>query len=114
MQTFEHLLSPIKIRKLELANRVVMPPMGTSLGNDDGTVSEALLAYISRQAKSGAGLVISEITAVHPSGVVGPGHLLAYTDEFIPGLAKYADAVHEAAERVAAMDAETRALYEEV
>ena len=58
-----------------------MPPMGTSLGNDDGTVSEALLAYISRQAKSGAGLVISEITAV---------------------------------ERVAAMDAETRALYEEV
>jgi len=81
LQTFEHLLSPIKIRKLEFANRVVMPPMGTSLGNDDGTVSEALLAYISRQAKSAVGLVISEVTAV---------------------------------ERVTAMDAETRALYEEV
>jgi len=44
----KHLLSPIKIRNMELANRVVMPPMGTSLGNDDATVSEALLAYISR------------------------------------------------------------------
>jgi 2,4-dienoyl-CoA reductase-like NADH-dependent reductase (Old Yellow Enzyme family) len=46
LQTLQHLLSPIKIKNLELANRVVMPPMGTSLGNDDGTVSEALLAYI--------------------------------------------------------------------
>lgn len=94
MERLKHLLSPITIRNLELANRVVMPPMGTNLGNDDGTVSEALLAYISRQAKSGAGLVISEITAVHPSGSVGPNHLGAYDDRFIPGLKKYADAVH--------------------
>jgi len=97
----KHLLSPIKIRNMELANRVVMPPMGTSLGNDDATVSEALLAYISRQAKSGAGLVISEITAVHPSGSVGPNHLGAYDDRFIHGLKKYADAVHEAGGKAA-------------
>ena len=95
MSKLEHLLSPIKIRNLELANRVVMPPMGTRLGNDDATVGDALLAYISRQAKSGAGLIISEITAVHPSGSVGPSHIGAYDDRFIPGLKKYADAVHE-------------------
>ena len=94
MSKLEHLLSPIKIRNLELANRVVMPPMGTSLGNDDATVGDALLAYISRQAKSGAGLIISEITAVHPSGSVGPSHIGAYEDKFIPSLKKYADAVH--------------------
>jgi len=31
----EHLMSPIKIKSMELANRVVMPPMGTQLGNKD-------------------------------------------------------------------------------
>ncbi|RJP69073.1 MAG: FAD-binding protein [Candidatus Abyssobacteria bacterium SURF_17] len=86
---------------MELANRVVMPPMGTGLGNDDATVSEALLAYIRRQAKSGAGLVVSEITAVHPSGSVSPTHLGAYDDRFIPGLRKYAGAVHEAGGKAA-------------
>lgn len=36
----DHLLSPIKIRNLELKNRCVIPPMGTNLGNRDGTVTE--------------------------------------------------------------------------
>lgn len=101
MESLKHLLSPIKVRNLEIPNRVVMPPMGTNLGNDDSTVGDALLAYISRQAKSGAGLVISEITAVHPSGSVGPNHLGAYDDRFIPGLKQYADAVHDAGGKAA-------------
>ena len=46
MKTLEHLLAPIRVRSLEIPNRVVMPPMGTALGNDDSTVSEANLAYI--------------------------------------------------------------------
>jgi hypothetical protein len=40
------LFSPIKIKSMDLVNRAVMPPMGTNLGNPDGTVSEANLAYI--------------------------------------------------------------------
>ena len=39
----KHLFSPIKIKTMELANRVVMPPMGTQLGNPDATVGDALL-----------------------------------------------------------------------
>jgi 2,4-dienoyl-CoA reductase-like NADH-dependent reductase (Old Yellow Enzyme family)/thioredoxin reductase len=65
------------------------------------TVGDVLLAYISRQAKSGAGLIVSEITAVHPSGSVGPSHIGAYDDRFIPGLKKYADAVHDAGGKTA-------------
>lgn len=101
MSNLERLLSPIKIRNVEFGNRAVMPPMGTNLGNDDGTVSDALLAYIRRQARSGVGLVISEITAVHPSGLVSPNHLGAYDDRFIPGLIHYAGAVHEAGGKAA-------------
>lgn len=31
MKTLEHLLTPIRIKSLEIANRIVMPPMGTGL-----------------------------------------------------------------------------------
>jgi len=98
MNELKHLLSPITINHLELANRCVMPPMGTSLGNRDGSVSEANLAYMKRQAQSGVGLVITEIAAVHPSGAVGIG---VYDDKFIPGLSEIASIIHRAGARAA-------------
>jgi len=101
MNFLPSLLSPIKIKSLELVNRVVMPPMGTNLGNPDGTVSEANLAYIKRRARGGAGLIITEISSVHPSGSAIGNELGAYDDRFISGLKKIADAVHAAGSKVA-------------
>ncbi|MBN1663867.1 MAG: FAD-dependent oxidoreductase [Deltaproteobacteria bacterium] len=101
MKTLEHLLTPLKIKSMEIANRVVMPPMGTGLGNEDGTVSEANIAYLTRRARSGAGLYITEITAVHPLGYVSPGGLAVWDDKFIPGLRKLADAVHNQGSKIA-------------
>jgi len=95
MDTLEHLLSPFRLRSLELKNRVVMPPMGTNLANPDATVSDALLAYLKRQAGSGAGLIITEIAAVHPKGAAIETQLGAYDDRFIPGLKKVADVIHQ-------------------
>jgi len=89
-----HLFSPIRIKKMEIPNRVVMPPMGTNLGNPDGTVSEANLAYMKRRARGGAGLIITEISAVHPTGMAIPSELGSYEDRFIPGLKKLADVIH--------------------
>ncbi|MBN1803415.1 MAG: FAD-dependent oxidoreductase [Candidatus Lokiarchaeota archaeon] len=101
MNTLEHLLNPIKIRSLEIPNRLVMPPMGTGLGNPDGTVSEANIAYMKRRAKSGAGLIITEITEVHPLGSVSPVCLGVWDDKFIPGLSKLAAAAHAGGGKVA-------------
>lgn len=101
MNKLENLLSPIRVRSLELANRVVMPPMGTSLANDDGTVSEANLAYMKRRARSGAGLYITEITEVHPYGAVSPRCLGVWEDRFIPGLTKLVDVVHAQGSKIA-------------
>ena len=101
MKTLQHLLSPIKIRSLELSNRLVMPPMGTALGNDDSTVSEANLAYIKRRAQGGAGLIITEITEVHPLGSAGPRCIGVWDDKFIPGLSKLADVVHAQGSKIA-------------
>ncbi len=101
MNLLASLFSPIRIKSLDLVNRVVMPPMGTNLGNPDGTVSEANLAYIKRRAMGGAGLIITEIASVHPSGSAIPNELGAYDDRFIPGLKKISDAVHAAGSKVA-------------
>jgi 2,4-dienoyl-CoA reductase-like NADH-dependent reductase (Old Yellow Enzyme family)/thioredoxin reductase len=101
MGELNHLLSPITIKNTEIPNRVVIPPMGTGLCNADATVNDALLAYMKRQAGSGAGLIISEITAVHPSGIVSPFELGAYDDKFIPGLQKLADVMHAAGGKAA-------------
>lgn len=101
MGKLDNLLKPIKIKSMELANRVVMPPMGTSLGNPDGTVSDANVAYIRRRAQGGAGLIITEITAVHPAGQINPSELGVWDDKFIPGLNKMAKAVHEQGNKIA-------------
>jgi len=101
MKTLEHLLTPIRIKSLDIANRVVMPPMGTGLGNEDGTVSEANLAYLRRRARSGGGLYITEITEIDPAGAVAPACLGIWDDTFIPGLRKMADIVHAAGSKIA-------------
>jgi 2,4-dienoyl-CoA reductase-like NADH-dependent reductase (Old Yellow Enzyme family)/thioredoxin reductase len=101
MSAFRHLLSPLTIKSLTLANRAVMPPMGTNLGNADGTVSDENLAYLKRRAQGRPGLIITEITGVHPDGLVSPHELAAYDDRFLPGLGRMARAAHEAGCKIA-------------
>jgi 2,4-dienoyl-CoA reductase-like NADH-dependent reductase (Old Yellow Enzyme family)/thioredoxin reductase len=101
MKTLQNLLQPICIRNLEISNRVIMPPMGTSLGNPDATVSEANIAYIKRRAQSGAGLIITEITAVHPAGHISPRSLGVWDDKFISGFSKLAQTVHSQGAKIA-------------
>jgi len=101
MKSLQNLLSPVKIKAMELPNRVVLAPMGTNLGNADGTVSEANLAYLKRMAKGGVGLIITEVSAVHPSGSAISNELGVYDDRFIPGLKRLADVAHAAGSRIA-------------
>lgn len=101
MQTYKHLLSPIQIGKIEIPNRVVMPAMGTKLGEKGGRVSPAQLAYYRHMASGGTGLIISEITAVHPTGATQPAQPAAWDDEFIPSLRSLAQAMGSGGGRTA-------------
>ncbi len=96
MAELDSLFSPIRIKNIEIPNRAVMPPMGTLLSNRDGTVSDALLAYMKRRAEGGVGLLISEVTAVHPTGPVSPYEIRIWDDTFIPGLKKLAEVMRSA------------------
>ena len=68
MTSFEHLLQPIKIGGLQLANRLLMTPMGTELGTHDGHSTPAEAAYYAERAKGGTGLglsIVRQITEAH-------------------------------------------------
>lgn len=91
---FEHLLSPIKIRGLELKNRIILPAMGTRMASEKGEITDRLIAYHAARAKGGCGLNIVEVTAVHrPSS---PAHFVwICEDSLIEGHKKLTDAIHE-------------------
>jgi 2,4-dienoyl-CoA reductase-like NADH-dependent reductase (Old Yellow Enzyme family)/thioredoxin reductase len=101
MREFQNLFSPIKIGRMELNNRFVIPPMATNLANEDGTVSQGLIDYWVARAKGGWGLLILEFTAIDPLGKVGPCHPCLWSDKFIDGLRKMTDAVHKCGAKMA-------------
>src|SRR5919206_243630 len=89
------LLKPIQIGEAELPNRIFMAPLTRSRAAADGTPTPLQSEYYSQRA--GAGLIISEATAVSALGNGAyrntPG---LYTDEHQSGWARVAHAVHAA------------------
>ena len=101
MSTFENLFSSASIGSLELPNRIVMAPMGTSYADEKHHVTDRLIAYHVARARGGVGLQIAEHTAVHRWGLTGERMLAIYDDDMVPGLRRLTDAVHEAGGRIA-------------
>lgn len=98
---FERLFSPVRIGSLELKNRFVVPPMASTLANEDCTVSQALVDYWVARAQGGWGLLIVEFSSVDPLGKVGPCHPAIWDDSFVPGLKRLTGAVHRYDARIA-------------
>jgi 2,4-dienoyl-CoA reductase-like NADH-dependent reductase (Old Yellow Enzyme family)/thioredoxin reductase len=92
---FKRLFSPAKVGPLEIKNRFVVPPMGTGLANEDGTVTQELIDYWVTRAKGGWGLLIMEFTAVDPLGKWIPCALGLWDDRHVAGLRKLTDEVHK-------------------
>lgn len=82
----------VSVGELRLANRAVMPAMGTGYCSIEGMVTDRLLAYFKRRA-GGAGLLITEVCAVHPLGKCLTHELGAYDNSFMPGLEELAKTV---------------------
>ncbi len=95
---FRKLFEPGWIGQMELRNRIVMPPIGTNLACEDGSVSQRTKDYYEARAKGGAGLVIVEASSVEhslgqPSTLAR--QLLIDDDRFIPGLSELAQVIHK-------------------
>ncbi|MCK4721983.1 MAG: NADH:flavin oxidoreductase, partial [Dehalococcoidia bacterium] len=95
MNSLTRLFEPGSIGTMELGSRIIMAPMGTLFANEDGSVSERLCRYYEERAKGGVALIIVEVTAVARGGKAHPRELGIYEDEFIPGLGRLVDSVHQ-------------------
>ncbi|MFH1087216.1 MAG: FAD-dependent oxidoreductase [Chloroflexota bacterium] len=95
---FPRLFQPLRIGKLQLKNRIVMPPMLTRYSTD-GTVTGQQIDYYRARARSGVGLVIPEAFYACRGY---PGRLAAYDDRFIPGMKRLAGSVHRAGAKIVA------------
>ncbi len=98
---FDKLFESTRIGRMELRNKIVMPPMVVGFSNPDGSVSEHTKNYYAERAKGGAGLIIVESAAINRGGRSSPFQLIMYKDEFIPGWKKLVDAVHQHGAKIA-------------
>lgn len=55
---FEKLMTPYKIGKMEVKNRIAMAPMGLNSGHKDGTIDTDEIDYFEERAKGGTGMII--------------------------------------------------------
>ncbi len=89
------LLEPGRIGRIETRNRIIMSPMGTNLGEEDGRVSERMLRYYEERARGGAGLVVVGVAAIaYPSGAAMPRQIGISDDRFLPGLTDLVEGIH--------------------
>ena len=95
------LFEPLRIAGMEVANRIVMPPMVTDLANTDGTASPELIAYYRRRAEGGVGMVEVEATTVDYRHRLSRRQLAIDDDRLLPGLRALAQAIKGAGARAA-------------
>ena len=80
---------------MNLANRLVMPPMATAKAGPDGTVSQALLEYYEEKSRGGyISLIIIEHSYIAVEGKASSNQLSVSDGAVIPGLRKLADVIH--------------------
>lgn len=92
---FGNLFKPIKIRGMELRNRIIFPAMGTKMATEDRFSTQQLIDYHVARVHGGNGLNMVEVCSVH--GPSAPKKFLALSDDkYIPELKKLCDAIHEA------------------
>jgi 2,4-dienoyl-CoA reductase-like NADH-dependent reductase (Old Yellow Enzyme family) len=82
-----HLFDRLKIRQIELKNRIAVSPM-CQYSSGDGFANNWHLVHLGSRAVGGAALVMTEATAVSLEGRISPADLGIWKDEHIEQLRK--------------------------
>jgi 2,4-dienoyl-CoA reductase-like NADH-dependent reductase (Old Yellow Enzyme family) len=89
-----HLFDPLSIRDITFANRVFVSPM-CEYSSTDGFANDWHFVHLGSRAVGGAGLVLTEATAVLPEGRISPQDLGIWKDDHIEPLARVVRFIHE-------------------
>lgn len=92
--SFPTLFSPLRIRGVEVRNRVVFQPHFNALGDVHGMPTEDLTAYLEERAWGGAGLIVDGSMATMPEGQMSRKYVAAWDPRAVPLNRRTTDAVH--------------------
>lgn len=94
MSAYPRLFSPLKVGRLTLKNRIVLPGLTSNFAAEDGSVTDQLIGFHRARARGGAALLLVEGAFVDWSGKGTPRQLGIYDDRLVPGFARLTEAVH--------------------
>ncbi|TDQ09667.1 NADPH dehydrogenase NamA [Pedobacter metabolipauper] len=87
------LFSPLRIKNIDLKNRIVVSPM-CQYSADEGYANDWHLVHLGSRAVGGAGLILLEATAVSPEGRISAEDLGIWSDDHIPVLKRITAFLH--------------------
>jgi anthraniloyl-CoA monooxygenase len=87
------MFAPMRLRELELPNRVIVSAMDM-YSSVDGLVGDFHLVHLGSKALGGAGLVMTEMVCVSPEGRITPGCAGLYRPEHLAAYARLVEFVH--------------------
>ena len=91
----QHIFTPLTVKNMTIKNRIVMMPMGTNYGEQNGEMSFLHINYYKERAKGGTGLIIVENASVDsPQGSNGTTQLRIDHDNYLPRLYKFCEEIH--------------------
>jgi len=88
------LFTPLTIKSVTLKNRIVVSPM-CEYSSVDGFANEWHLVHLGSRAVGGAGLVITEATAVSPEGRISPDDLGIWKNAHLDKLKNIVSFIHK-------------------
>lgn len=91
----ESAFDPVTFRSLTAPNRIAVSPMCQYSCSSDGVATEWHRVHLGSRAVGGAGIVMTEATAVDPRGRITPSDLGIWTDEQADALAPIAGFISE-------------------
>jgi 2,4-dienoyl-CoA reductase-like NADH-dependent reductase (Old Yellow Enzyme family)/thioredoxin reductase len=94
----QRLFTPIKVGKLELKNRIIMPPMIERLATH-GAPNDAVKDFYAARARGGVALIVLTPGIVDIS-MASPIQLGIYDDSFIRGFKQFTDLIHSCGGRM--------------
>src|SRR5690606_7842170 len=87
------MFAPLKLREMEIANRVVVSPM-CMYSAIDGEVNDFHLVHYGARASGGAGLIFTEMTDVSADARITPGCAGMYDTKHVAAWKRIVDYVH--------------------
>jgi anthraniloyl-CoA monooxygenase len=87
------MFAPLKLRQMELENRITVSPMAM-YSAVDGVPNDFHFVHYGERALGGAGLIFTEMTCVSPEGRISPGCTGMWNADHVAAWAKIVNFVH--------------------